>query len=112
MRPEEATPLVPKGFGGPKFPEDAQNKFIANEDENAYVQLEVFGDPAPIAEWFRVSGDCLNDDWDLADTQFTRYKSWTDGKNGWVGKSQIRQIVQKFNLQIRVSWDCKLHQGR
>ena len=31
-----------------------QNKFLANEDENAYVQLEVFGDPAPTAQWFRV----------------------------------------------------------
>ena len=41
MRPEEANPLVPRGFGGPKFPEDTQNKFLANEDENAYVQLEV-----------------------------------------------------------------------
>ena len=24
MRPEEANPLVPRGFGGPKFPEDVQ----------------------------------------------------------------------------------------
>ena len=32
-----------------------QNKFLANEDENAYVQLEVFGDPAPTAQWFRVT---------------------------------------------------------
>ena len=31
-----------------------QNKFLANEDENAYVQLEVYGDPAPTAQWFRV----------------------------------------------------------
>ena len=38
----------------PKFLEDSQNKFLANEDENAFVQLEVFGDPAPKAQWFRV----------------------------------------------------------
>ena len=92
MRPEEANPLIPRGFGAPKFPEDVQvfpetgmlminkcksksyvglafskkqiymmcyaiilqNKFLANEDENAYVQLEVYGDPAPTAQWFRV----------------------------------------------------------
>ena len=38
----------------PKFLEDSQNKFLANEEENAFVQLEVFGDPAPTAQWFRV----------------------------------------------------------
>jgi len=79
MRPEEANPLLPRGFGGPKFPEDVQNKFLANEDENAYVQLEVFGDPAPTAQWFRVSSQ---EDWDLSESN--RYKFWTDGKNGSV----------------------------
>ena len=24
MRPEEANPLIPRGFGAPKFPEDVQ----------------------------------------------------------------------------------------
>ena len=37
----------------PKFLENSQNKFLANEEENAYVQLEVFGDPAPSIKWFR-----------------------------------------------------------
>ena len=31
-----------------------KDKFLANEDENAYVQLEVFGDPAPTISWFKV----------------------------------------------------------
>ena len=52
----ESSPLVPRGFGGPKFLENSQEKFLANEDENAYVQLEVFGDPAPKVQWFKVKG--------------------------------------------------------
>ena len=71
-----------------------QNKFLANEDENAYVQLEVFGDPAPTAQWFRVTKCGVDhssihilvqvssqDDWDLSESD--RYKFWTDGTNGW-----------------------------
>ena len=51
----DQTPLKPRGLASaPKFLENSQNKFLANEDENAYVQLEVFGDPAPKAQWFRV----------------------------------------------------------
>ena len=47
---------MPRGLASaPKFLENSQDKFLANEDENAYVQLEVFGDPAPAVEWFRVS---------------------------------------------------------
>ena len=46
---------MPRGLASaPKFLENSQDKFLANEDENAYVQLEVFGDPAPTVEWFRV----------------------------------------------------------
>ena len=33
--------------------DNVQNKFLANEEENAYVQLEVWGDPAPSIAWFR-----------------------------------------------------------
>ena len=124
MRPEEAKPLVPRGFGGPKFPEDVQvshtfcwmdvllqsqeawfhqfekwngpntvpqkcclfdeseshyswykilqNKFLANEDENAYVQLEVFGDPAPTAQWFRVTNRGV----DYSSEVFTSWWRW------------------------------------
>ena len=47
-------PLQPRGLASaPKFPENSQNKFLANEEENAYVQLEVWGDPAPSIAWFR-----------------------------------------------------------
>ena len=41
-------------IGSPKFSKEAQDKFLANEEENAYVQLEVFGDPPPKVEWFMV----------------------------------------------------------
>ena len=51
----DQTPLLPRGLASaPKFLENSQDKFLANEDENAYVQLEIFGDPAPTVEWFRV----------------------------------------------------------
>ena len=50
----EHSPLKPRGLASaPKFVENSQNKFLANEEENAYVQLEVFGDPAPSITWFR-----------------------------------------------------------
>ena len=69
-------PLQPRGLASaPKFPENSQNKFLANEEENAYVQLEVFGDPAPSISWFR--GDIA-----LADMK--RFKFWTDGSQGMV----------------------------
>ena len=50
----EHSPLKPRGLASaPKFVENCQNKFLANEEENAYVQLEVYGDPAPTITWFR-----------------------------------------------------------
>jgi len=71
MRPEDQTPLVPRGLASaPKFLENSQDKFLANEDENAYVQLEVFGDPAPKVQWLR--GDT-----DISEVE--KIKFWTDG---------------------------------
>eukprot|EP00092_Neocalanus_flemingeri_P000855 GFUD01000912.1.p1 GENE.GFUD01000912.1~~GFUD01000912.1.p1 ORF type:complete len:2609 (-),score=679.76 GFUD01000912.1:80-7906(-) len=76
MRPEDQTPLKPRGLASaPKFLEDSQNKFLANEDENAYVQIEVFGDPAPKAQWFRGEIDL---------SEVGRFKFWTDGVRGMV----------------------------
>ena len=49
-----------------------QNKFLANEDENAYVQLEVFGDPAPTAQWFRVTNRGV----DHSSEMFTSWCRW------------------------------------
>ena len=50
----EHSALKPRGLASaPKFVENCQNKFLANEEENAYVQLEVYGDPAPTISWFR-----------------------------------------------------------
>jgi len=71
MRPEDQTPLVPRGLASaPKFLENSQDKFLANEDENAYVQLEVFGDPAPTVEWFRGENGI---------SDINKIKFWTDG---------------------------------
>ena len=91
MRPEDGVPLVPRGFGGPKFPEDAQNKFLANEDENAYVQLEVFGDPAPKAQWFRYLQT-----WQKADFIVTQRL--------WLSPSVI--VVFKSNIWVQTSAGC------
>ena len=69
-------PLQPRGLASaPKFPENSQNKFLANEEENAYVQLEVLGDPAPSIAWFRG---------DIALADMARFKFWTDGTQGMV----------------------------
>ncbi|XP_023322319.1 twitchin [Eurytemora carolleeae] len=112
-RPEDSSPLVPKGFGAPKFPECCQDKFLANEDENAYVQLEIFGDPAPTVKW-------LKDELDLC--SLDRFKSWTDGKKGlaFLGvenaqkedegiyrcliKNRFGKREHKFKLFIARSW--------
>ena len=50
-------------------------QFLANEEENAYVQLEVFGDPAPSLAWYRGNTDL---------SQAGRFRFWTDGSRGLV----------------------------
>ena len=78
----------------PKFLENSQNKFLANEDENAYVQLEVFGDPAPKMQWFRVRGliqafvqersKSIFFQGEIDLSEFGRFKFWTDGTRNLV----------------------------
>ncbi len=48
-----STPLRPNGTEA-KFVAKPQDKFSGNEKENIFIHLEVFGDPPPKVEWFKV----------------------------------------------------------
>ena len=53
----QSTPLKARGDVA-KFVAKPQDKFSGNEKDNIFVHLEIFGDPVPSIQWFKVSGEC------------------------------------------------------